>query len=93
MEALRKMTLMPAQMLERSTPAAHQKGRLQEGADADIVVFDPQTIADRSTFQKPMEQSVGVHYEMVGGTLLIDEGKLVPDVFPGRALLGPAKAH
>ena len=44
MEALRKMTLMPAQMLERSTPAARKKGRLQEGADADIVVFDPQTI-------------------------------------------------
>ena len=68
MEALRKMTLMPAQMLERSTPAAHQKGRLQEGADADIVVFDPQTIADRSTFEKPMEPSVGVHYLLVGGT-------------------------
>jgi N-acyl-D-aspartate/D-glutamate deacylase len=91
MEALRKMTLMPAQMLERSTPAAHQKGRLQEGADADVVIFDPQTIADRSTFEKPMEPSVGVHYLLVGGTPLIDEGKLVPDVFPGRALLGPGR--
>lgn len=93
MEALRKMTLMPAQMLERSTPAGRRKGRLQEGADADIVVFDPQTIADRSTFEKPMEPSVGVHYLLVGGTPLIDEGKLVPDVFPGRALMGPGKAH
>jgi N-acyl-D-aspartate/D-glutamate deacylase len=93
MEALRKMTLMPAQMLERSTPAARQKGRLQEGADADIVAFDPQTIADRSTFEKPMEPSVGVHYLLVGGTPLIDEGKLVPDVFPGRALLGPGKIN
>jgi N-acyl-D-aspartate/D-glutamate deacylase len=92
MEALRKMTLMPAQMLERSTPAAHQKGRLQEGADADIVVFDPQTIADRSTFEKPMEPSVGVHYLLVGGTPLIDEGKLVPDTYPGRAILGPGKS-
>jgi len=91
MEALRKMTLMPAQVLERSTPAAHQKGRLQEGADADIVIFDPQIIADRSTFEKPMEPSVGVHYLLVGGTPLIDEGKLVPDVFPGRALLGPGR--
>ncbi|HKT89134.1 MAG TPA: amidohydrolase family protein, partial [Candidatus Sulfotelmatobacter sp.] len=59
-EALKKMTLMPAQMLERSTPAAKYKGRIQEGADADIVVFDPQTIADRATFEKPMEPSVGV---------------------------------
>lgn len=93
MEALRKMTLMPAQMLERSTPAARQKGRLQEGADADIVIFDPQTISDRSTFDKPMEPSVGVRYLLVGGTVLIDEGKLVPDIFPGRALLGPGKAN
>ncbi len=92
MEALRKMTLMPAQMLERSTPQGKLKGRLQEGADADIVVFDPQTIADRSTFAKPMEPSAGVHYLLVGGTVLIDNGKLVPDVYPGRALLGPGKA-
>jgi N-acyl-D-aspartate/D-glutamate deacylase len=91
MEALRKMTLMPAQMLERSTPAARQKGRLQEGADADIAVFDPHTISDRSTFEKPMEPSIGVHYLLVGGTPLIDEGKLVPNVFPGRALMGPGK--
>jgi N-acyl-D-aspartate/D-glutamate deacylase len=91
MEALRKMTLMPAQMLERSTPAGHQKGRLQEGADADIVVFDPETITDRSTFDKPMEPSVGVHYLLVGGTPVIDDGKLMPDVFPGRALVGPGK--
>jgi N-acyl-D-aspartate/D-glutamate deacylase len=92
MEALRKMTLMPAQMLERSTPAAHKKGRLQEGADADIVVFDPQTIADHSTFEKPMEPSVGVHYLLVGGTPVIDEEKLIPGVFPGRALMGPSNA-
>ncbi len=91
MEALNKMTLMPAQMLERSTPAARHKGRLQEGADADIVIFDPQTIGDRSTFQKPMEPSVGVHYLLVAGTPVIDEEKLVPNVFPGQALLGPGK--
>ena len=77
MDAVRKMTLMPAQMLERSTPAARRKGRLQEGADADIVVFDPATISDRSTFEKPMETSTGVHQLLVGGTLLIDDGKLV----------------
>jgi N-acyl-D-aspartate/D-glutamate deacylase len=91
MDALRKMSLMPAEMLERSTPAARQKGRLQEGADADIVVFDAATIADRSTFAKPMEPSVGVRYLVVGGTIVVDEGKIVPDVFPGRALLGAGK--
>jgi N-acyl-D-aspartate/D-glutamate deacylase len=90
MDAVRKMTLMPAEMLERSTAAARQKGRLQEGRDADIVVFDAATIRDRSTFEKPMAPSVGVRYLVVGGTVVVDEGKVVPDVFPGRAILGPA---
>jgi N-acyl-D-aspartate/D-glutamate deacylase len=93
MDAMRKMSLMPAEMLERSTPAARQKGRLQEGADADIVVFDAATISDRSTFEKPMEPSVGVRYLVVAGTVIVDEGKIVPDVFPGRALLGPGTRH
>jgi len=88
MDALRKMSLMPAEMLERSTPEALHKGRLQEGADADIVVFDPATISDRSTFAKPMEPSVGVRYLLVGGTVVVDQGRIVPDVFPGRALVG-----
>jgi N-acyl-D-aspartate/D-glutamate deacylase len=64
---------------------------LQEGADADIVVFDARTISDHSTFEKPMEPSLGVRYLVVGGTVVVDEGKVVPDVFPGRALLGPGK--
>jgi len=92
MDALRKMSLMPAQMLERSTAAASRKGRLQEGADADIVVFDAATISDRATFQKPMEPSAGVRYLLVAGTVVVDEGRIVPDVFPGRALLGPTKS-
>lgn len=93
MDALRRMSLMPAETLEHSTPAARQKGRLQEGADADIVVFDPATIGDRSTFQKPMEPSVGVHYLLVAGTVVVDNGKLIPDVYPGRALMGRAALH
>jgi N-acyl-D-aspartate/D-glutamate deacylase len=92
MEALRKMSLMPAQMLERSTPEAHRKGRLQEGADADIVAFDAATITDHATFDKPREPSTGVRYLLVGGTAVVDGGAIVPDVFPGRAILGPGKA-
>jgi len=89
MDAIRKMSYMPAQMLERSTPEGRRKGRLQEGADADIVVFDANTITDRATFEKPMEPSVGVKYLVVGGTVVVDEGKIVGDVFPGKAILGP----
>ena len=91
MDALRKMSFMQAEMLERSTPAARRKGRLQEGADADIVAFDAETISDRATFERPMEPSKGVRYLVVGGTVVVDEGKIVPDVFPGRALQGAGK--
>ncbi len=91
MDAIRKMSFMPAEMLERSTPDARQKGRLQEGADADIVVFDAATIRDRATFEKPMEPSVGVRYLVVGGTVVVDEGKIVPNVLPGRAILRQGK--
>lgn len=90
MDALRKMTLMPAQMLERSTPSGHQKGRLQEGADADIVVFDPATISDRATFEMPMAPSAGVRDLLVSGTVLINDGKLVQNLYPGKAIVGAA---
>lgn len=86
MDAIRKMALMPAQRLEKSTVAARRKGRLQEGADADIVVFDPKIAADRSTYAAPRETSVGMQYVIVGGTVLIDQGKLVAGTFPGKAL-------
>jgi N-acyl-D-aspartate/D-glutamate deacylase len=85
MDAIRKMSLMPAERMEKASRAARRKGRLQEGADADVVVFDPRTIVDRATYQLPMEASVGMRFVVVNGTLLIDQGKLVPYTFPGRA--------
>ncbi len=90
-DAVRRMSLMPAQVLERSTAAARAKGRLREGADADVVVFDLQTVGDRSTYQSPMEPSVGVKYLLVGGVLVVDGGSLVDGVLPGKALLGGSK--
>lgn len=91
MDAIRKMSLMPAQALERSTPSARLKGRLQEGADADLVIFDPQAVTDRATYQHPMEPSVGIEYLLVGGVMLVDKGKLMEGVFPGKAILGGPK--
>ncbi len=91
MDAIRKMSLMPAQVLERSTPSARLKGRLQEGADADVVIFDPQIVTDRATYQHPMETSLGVEYLLVGGAVLVDKGKLIEGVFPGKAILGEMK--
>ena len=86
MDALRKMSLMPAQRLEKSSPTARRLGRLQEGADADVIAFDAANVGDRSTFLKPREPSVGMRYVLVGGTVLIDGGKFVDGVFPGRAI-------
>jgi N-acyl-D-aspartate/D-glutamate deacylase len=86
MDAFRKMSLMPAERLAKSTPAARRKGRLQEGADADIIAFNPQTVADRSTYSSPREPSVGMQYVIVNGSVLIDAGQIVPGSFPGKAI-------
>jgi len=87
MDAIRKMSLMPALRLERSAPAARGKGRLQEGADADVIVFDPQKVADRATYASPREPSVGMRYVIVDGVVLIDQGNFVTGRYPGRAVL------
>src|SRR6185503_10369990 len=52
-EAIRKMTLMPAQRLERRVAAMRNKGRLRVGADADITIFDPTAVLDRATYREP----------------------------------------
>jgi N-acyl-D-aspartate/D-glutamate deacylase len=93
MDALRKMTLLPAQRLERATGAARYKGRLQEGADADIVVFDPRTIVDHATYAAPTLVSSGMQFVIVNGGVLIDRGALVPKSFPGKALARTSVCH
>ena len=65
MEGIRKITLLPAQRLEQAVPAMAQKGRLQIGMDADIVVFDPGTITDHATFEEPHQYSTGVVHVLV----------------------------
>jgi N-acyl-D-aspartate/D-glutamate deacylase len=86
MDAIRKASLMPAQRLEGVAMGARRKGRLQEGADADIAVFDPAAVQDRSSYERPAEPSVGFRYVLVGGTPVVDDGKIVELAFPGKAL-------
>ena len=83
-EALRKMCLMPARTLEGFVPQMKKKGRLQQGMDADIVVFDPETISDVGTYEKPNRQAVGVQSLLVNGELVVDAGELVLDAAPGQ---------
>ena len=89
MTALRKMTLMPAQRLEKHAPAFQNKGRIRVGADADITVFNPDTIIDKATFDDPLRYSDGISYVLVNGVPVIKEGKLVEGIFPGRAARAP----
>lgn len=83
-EAIRKVTLIPAQILEGSVPQMHDKGRLRAGADADIVVFDPATITDRATYAAPAQTSVGMRWVIVNGVPVIADGKLDRKALPGR---------
>jgi N-acyl-D-aspartate/D-glutamate deacylase len=83
MDALRRMTLMPAQRLEASVPAMHNKGRIRVGADADITVFDPAKVIDRATFENPAQNSDGILQVLVNGTFVVRDGKTVEGVFPG----------
>ncbi len=87
-EALAKMTIAPAKRLETIVPGASRKGRLQVGADADITVFDPETIIDTATFEAGLSHSKGVQHVLVNGVAIVNEGKTIPEVFPGKALLG-----
>jgi N-acyl-D-glutamate deacylase len=87
-EAIRRSTLVPAQILEPASPAFARKGRLQVGMDADIVVFDFGRIADKATYEAPYLASEGVHNLLVGGTPLIRDGELDLSVMPGQPIRG-----
>ena len=65
-----------------------KKGRMQEGMDADIVVFDPETIRDVGTYEKPNQPAEGVQTLLVNGELVIAEGKLLTDAAPGQPIRG-----
>src|SRR6266699_3113479 len=89
MDALRKMTLMPAQRLEKHAPMFKDKGRIRVGADADITVFDPGRVIDKATYEKPLQYSEGIQFVLVNGVAVVKDGQLVDGVFPGRAARAP----
>lgn len=84
MEAVRRCSLLPAQVLEEAVPAMRRKGRLRSGFDADIVVFDPETVSDQSTYTDTCRPSTGYAYVFVGGEPVISESLVCTDSLPGR---------
>lgn len=86
MDALKKMTLLPADQLAKRIPAMKKKGRVQVGADADIVVFDPETIIDRATFQDPAQYSGGIDHVVVNGAVTLRNGEFVQGVANGKPI-------
>ena len=89
MTALRKMTLMPAQRLEKRAPIFKDKGRIRVGADADITIFDPARVIDKATFDEPLQYSEGIPFVLVNGVLVVNNSRLVEGVHPGRAARAP----
>jgi N-acyl-D-amino-acid deacylase len=84
-EAVRRLSRLPADNLELD-----HRGRVEEGYYADIVVFDPATVADRATYDNPHQYSAGVRDVVVNGVAALRDGTHT-GAFPGRALYGPGK--
>lgn len=93
MTALSKMTLQPAQLLEKAAPTFRLKGRLQIGMDADIAVFDPKTIAAKTTYENPHQKSVGVRHLLVNGAAVIKDGEMVKASYPGQFLFATPRGR
>lgn len=93
MDAITKMTLMPAQRLERRVPSMRNKGRIRVGADADLTIFDPQSIIDQSTFQEPAKYAAGIRFVLVNGVLIVKDGELQSNIYPGRPVRAPFNSN
>jgi dihydroorotase len=88
MQAIAKLSLMPAQRLEAFVPAMAGKGRIRVGADADLTLFDAASVTDRATFDQPLQHSEGIAHVLVAGTFVVRDGVLVEGAFPGVPLRG-----
>jgi dihydroorotase len=91
MDAIRKMTLMPAERLEARVPAMKRKGRLAVGADADMTIFDPIRVIDRSTYRQPSLPPAGIEFVVVNGVPVVSRGRAVEGVAPGVAIRAPGR--
>lgn len=91
--AIAKMTSMIADFLaENGIDQMKNKGRIQEGADADITIFDPDTVTDNSTMADGGLPSTGIPHVLVNGVVVVQDSVNLDDVFPGRPIRAPISA-
>ncbi|WP_327085799.1 amidohydrolase family protein [Nonomuraea sp. NBC_01738] len=83
-EAVRRCTLVPADVVGSGVPAMRRKGRVQVGCDADLTVFDPETVSDRATYTETARPSAGFVHVLVGGDFVVRDEHLLPAAMPGR---------
>ena len=83
-EAIRRSSTLPALLLEPFAPAMRRKGRLQVGADADVIAFDEQRVCDQATYRDPCRISRGFEHVLVNGVPVIEDGLLDTSAMPGR---------
>ena len=86
MDALARMTILPTLRLEEFVPAMETKGRIRVGSDADITIFDPETVIDRATYLEGSLTSDGIEYVLVNGIPVVYEGEIAEGVRPGKAI-------
>ncbi len=86
MDALARMTILPTLRLEEFVPAMKTKRRIRVGSDADITIFDPETVIDRATYLEGSLTSDGIEYVLVNGIPVVYEGEIAEGVRPGRAI-------
>ncbi len=89
MQAIDKLALMPAKRLENRVPMLRNKGRVRVGADADLVLFNPDTITDRATYTQPDLPSEGIPHVLVGGVFVVKDGVFQANAKPGKAVRAP----
>ena len=89
MDAIGKMALMPAQRMESLAPAFKKKGRASVGADADLMLFDPEVVIDRATYQEPTLPPEGMRHVLVNGVPVVRDGSVQEGVSPGRGIRAP----
>ncbi|MFI6388347.1 amidohydrolase family protein [Nonomuraea sp. NPDC050547] len=83
-EAIRRCTLVPADVVGSGVPAMRRKGRVQVGCDADLTVFDPETVTDRATYTDTARGSSGFVHVVVAGDFVVRDAEIVTTAFPGR---------